>query len=111
MYDQEHVRVLVLDARNRLLDQTDVYVGSVHTTQVRVAELFRPAVRANGSSVVVVHNHPSADPTPSAADIVLTRQIRKAAKLLDIDLHDHLIVGGGAHFSMRASSLGFEDDA
>lgn len=109
LLDQEHVRVLVLDARGRLLDKPDVYVGSVHTAVVRMAELLRPAIRNNASSMLVVHNHPSGDPSPSAADVDLTKRLREAAILLDIDLEDHIIVGGGTHVSLREYGLGFDD--
>jgi DNA repair protein RadC len=109
MFEQEHVRLLILDARNRVLDAPDVYVGSVHTAQVRVGELLKPAVRANASSIVLVHNHPSGDPSPSSADVALTRNVREAAKLLDIDFHDHVVIGGGRHVSMREHGMGFDD--
>jgi DNA repair protein RadC len=109
MFEQEHVRLLILDARNRVLDAPDVYVGSVHTAQVRVGELLKPAVRANASSIVLVHNHPSGDPSPSAADVALTKSVREAAKLLDIDFPDHVVIGGGRHVSMREHGMGFDD--
>jgi DNA repair protein RadC len=109
LFDQEVVRVLVLDARNKLIDTRDVYRGSVHTAHVRLGELLNPAVRAKGAAIIVVHNHPSGDPAPSNADIELTRKLNDAAKLLDIDFHDHIIIGGGNHFSMREHGSGFGD--
>jgi DNA repair protein RadC len=109
LFDQEVVRILVLDARNKLLDARDVYQGSVHTAAVRVGELLNPAVRAKGSAFIVVHNHPSGDPAPSNADVVLTKKIGEAAALLDIDFHDHIVIGGGKAVSMREHKLGFSD--
>jgi DNA repair protein RadC len=107
LLDQEHVRVLSLDTRLRLLGVTEVYRGSVHSTHVRYAELLRDPVRLNAPAMVLVHNHPSGDPTPSAADISMTNGIREACKLLDIDLNDHMIIGGGRYVSLRALGLGF----
>lgn len=83
--DKEHVRVLALDVRLNLLGIANVYEGSVHSSQVRYAELFRSAIRLNASAVVLVHNHPSGDPTPSAADIAMTKGVVEAGKLLDIE--------------------------
>ena len=107
LLDQEHVRVVLLDSRGRIIDSPTVYVGSVHTAQVRIAELLSPAIRANAVSIVLVHNHPSGDPMPSAADAQMTAQLREAAKLMDIVLDDHIVIGGGRYASMRALGLGF----
>jgi DNA repair protein RadC len=84
-----------------------VYQGSVNQAQVRIGEVFREAIRHNAASVVVVHNHPSGDPTPSAADVSLTAEFVKAGDLLGIDLLDHLIVGRGRHSSLKRLGLGF----
>ncbi|MBI5289852.1 MAG: DNA repair protein RadC [Chloroflexi bacterium] len=108
LLDQENVRVLLLDTRLRLLSTSDVYRGSVHTTTVRYSELLRDAVRVNASAVVLVHNHPSGDPTPSAADIGMTQGLLQACKLLEIDLHDHIVIGGGRYVSLRSAGLGFK---
>lgn len=104
---QEHVRVLLLDARNRVLATHQPYVGSVHTGVVRIAELLSEAVKAKASSIVLVHNHPSGDPAPSAADVHMTQQLREAATLMDIDLVDHVVIGGGRFVSMQRTGLGF----
>jgi DNA repair protein RadC len=107
LLDQEQVRVISLDTRLRLVASTTVYVGSVHTAHVRIGELLSEPVRVKASAMVLVHNHPSGDPTPSAADITMTQQLFEAAKLMDIDLNDHLIIGGGRFVSLRALRLGF----
>lgn len=105
--EQEHLRVLLLDRRNRVLEVVDIYHGSVNSSQVRVGEIFKDAVRKNASGVIVVHNHPSGDPTPSPEDISLTRAIVQAGKLLDIELLDHLVIGQGKWVSLKERGLGF----
>jgi DNA repair protein RadC len=75
--------------------------------QVRVAEVFRDAVRQQATAIVAVHNHPSGDPTPSAADVALTVEIVAAGQLLDIELLDHLIIGQGRWLSLKRLGLGF----
>jgi len=79
----------------------------VNSAQVRVGEVFRDAVRRNSTAMIVAHNHPSGDPTPSPEDILVTRQIVEAGKLLDVDVLDHLIIGRGRYVSMRERGLGF----
>jgi DNA repair protein RadC len=107
LLQQEHVRVLVLDTRNHLVTTQDVYRGSVHSAHVRIAELLREPIRANASSIIVVHNHPSGDPSPSAADVAMTKSLVEAGKLMDIDVLDHMIMAGGRYTSMREQRLGF----
>ena len=107
-FEQEHLRVIHLNTRNRVLGMEDVYRGSLNASQVRVGELFKSAIRRNASAVIVAHNHPSGDPTPSADDIAITRQLVGAGKLLDIELLDHVIIGGANQFfSMKEKGLGF----
>ncbi|MCB0119587.1 MAG: DNA repair protein RadC [Anaerolineales bacterium] len=105
--EQEHLRVMLLDRRNRVLEVVEVYKGSVNSSQVRVGELFKDAIRANASAVIVVHNHPSGDPTPSPDDVAVTRAIVQAGKLLDIDVLDHLVIGQGKWVSLKEKGLGF----
>jgi DNA repair protein RadC len=106
--DQEQLRVVLLDTKHRVLAIRTVYQGSVNQAQVRVAEVFRDAVRANAPAVMVVHNHPSGDPTPSAADIALTVELVRAGRMLDIEVLDHLIIGQGSNASLRRLGLGFD---
>jgi len=105
--EQEHLRVMLLDRRNRVLEIVEVYKGSVNSSQVRVGELFKDAIRANASAVIVIHNHPSGDPTPSPDDVAVTRAIVQAGKLLDIDVLDHLVIGQGKWISLKERGLGF----
>jgi DNA repair protein RadC len=107
LLQQEHLRVVLLNVRNQVLGVKEVYRGSVHTAVVRVAEVLRDAVRENCPNIVVVHNHPSGDPLPSADDVSITRQIYEAAKLLNIDLLDHVIIGRGRQVSLKEQGLGF----
>lgn len=105
--EHEELRVAVLDTKHRVERVVTVYQGSVNTAQVRVAEVFREAIRANCPAIAIAHNHPSGDPTPSSSDITLTAELARAAALLDIDLIDHLIVGDGRWVSLRRLGLGF----
>jgi DNA repair protein RadC len=107
--EQEHFVVLYLDTRNRVLDQEILYKGSLNTSLVRVGEVFRGAVRRNCAGVIVAHNHPSGDPTPSAEDIALTRRLVDAGKLLEVDVLDHVIIGQNRFVSLRERALGFEN--
>jgi len=98
---QEQLRVVLLDPKHRVLAMRTVYQGSVNQAQVRVAEVFRDAIRHNAVAVVAVHNHPSGDPAPSAADLALTAELARAGSLLDVELLDHLIIGQGRWASLR----------
>lgn len=105
--EQEHLRVILLDTRNHVLDTVEVYRGSVNSSQVRVGEIFKPAVRRGAPAVIVVHNHPSGDPTPSPDDVAVTRAFVQAGKLLDVDVLDHLVIGQGRYVSLKERGLGF----
>ena len=106
--EQEQLRVVLLNTKNEVISIRTLYQGSVNQAQVRMGELFRDAVRSTATGIVLVHNHPSGDPTPSAADISLTRDAMKAGEMLDIAVVDHLIVGKGRNASLRRLKLGFE---
>jgi DNA repair protein RadC len=107
LLEQEELRVMLLDTKNRVLTTETIYKGSLNTSLIRVGELFREAIRANCSSLIVLHNHPSGDPTPSPEDVAVTRQIAEAGKLLDIEVLDHLIVGQQRFVSLKERGLGF----
>ncbi|MDA0734946.1 MAG: hypothetical protein BZY73_04000 [SAR202 cluster bacterium Casp-Chloro-G3] len=107
-FDQEHLRVLLLNTKNEVLGIQEIYVGNVNSSMVRAAEVFRPAIRDNAPSIIVVHNHPSGDPTPSQEDVNITRDLVSAGKLLSIDLLDHVVIGSGSRFvSLNEKRLGF----
>lgn len=104
--DREHFWALALNTKNQLLRTVEVSVGSLNASIVHPRELFKEAVRLSAASVVVVHNHPSGDPTPSGADIQLTRRLVKAGDVLGIEVLDHVVLGdAGEHASLRDLGL------
>ena len=105
--DHEQLRTVLLDTKNRVQAICTVYVGSLNTSMVRVGELFKDALRWNSAALIVAHNHPSGDACPSPEDILITRQIVDAGKLLDVEVLDHLVIGRGGFVSMRERGLGF----
>jgi DNA repair protein RadC len=105
--EQEQLRVLLLDSKNHVLDNVEIYRGSVNMSQVRVGEVFKAAIRRNAAAVIAVHNHPSGDPTPSPEDVALTRALVEGGKLVDVDVLDHLIIGQDRWVSMKERGLGF----
>lgn len=106
--EQEELRVVLLNTKNQVVGTPpSLYKGSINTSQVRVGELFRDAVRENCAAVVVVHNHPSGDPTPSPEDIKITEQMVAAGKLLDIEVLDHVIIGEQRYISLKEKGMGF----
>jgi len=105
--EQEELRVMLLDTRNRVMGIESIYRGSLNSSQVRVGELFKSAVRRNIAALIVIHNHPSGDPTPSPDDIALTRAVVEAGRLLDIEVLDHLVIGRGHWVSLKERKLGF----
>ena len=107
LLDQERLRVLLLNTRNQVLAVNEVYKGSVSTALVRTAELFREAVRQNAPSVILVHNHPSGDPSPSPDDVVMTKQAIEAGTVLGIELLDHVIIGDRRYASLKQLGLAF----
>jgi DNA repair protein RadC len=105
---QEELRVILLDTRNRVLGIPTIYKGSLNTSVVRVGEIFRPAIEAPAAAIILAHNHPSGEVAPSPEDLTVTRQCAQAGKLLDVELLDHLIVGGGRYASLKERGLGFD---
>lgn len=105
--EQEQLRVVLLDTKNRVLAIPTVYMGSLNTSVLRVAELFREAIKTNSAALIVVHNHPSGDPTPSPEDVRITQQIVEAGKLLDVEVLDHLVIGQQRYVSLKERGLGF----
>ena len=106
---QEHLVVLLLNTRNQVVGKREIYIGTVNSSAVRPAEVLRPAIRENAPSIIVIHNHPSGDPTPSPEDLAVTRDLVAAGKLMDIELLDHLVIGQGGRFvSLKERQLGFD---
>jgi len=104
---QEHVRVMLLDSSRHLITTKTLYIGTVNTAVIRVAEVLREAVIRNSPAIVLVHNHPSGDKTPSPEDIDLTRALVSAGELMDIQLIDHIIIAGHEWSSLLEMGLGF----
>ncbi len=103
--ETEHFRVLFLDRKNTLIADEELGRGTVDHVPVYPREVLRRALEMNASALILVHNHPSGDPTPSTADIAMTEQIQTAAQALSITLHDHLIIGKSRESSFRALGL------
>jgi len=107
LLEQEEMRVVLLGTKNHVLSIPTVYRGSVNTTLIRVSELFREAVRCQAPSIILVHNHPSGDPTPSPEDVMVTKQVVQAGNLMDIDVMDHIIIGRNRFVSLKERGLGW----
>ena len=101
----ERVRVLYLDTRNRLILDHLAAEGSIDEAAIHPREVIRKAFDIGATALILVHNHPSGDPEPSRADIAITNRIAEAGRLLGVTVHDHVIVGRGAHVSLRAKGL------
>jgi DNA repair protein RadC len=106
--EREELRVVILDTKNHVLRVATIYQGNVSASLVRIGELYRDAVRLNAASVILVHNHPSGDPTPSPEDLHLTAEALAAGRLLDIGLLDHLVIGHDAFVSLRDRGVAFD---
>ncbi len=107
LLEQEVMRTVLLNTKNYVIGSPVIYQGSANTAVIRVGELFREAVKHNAVSLIVVHNHPSGDPTPSPEDVAVTREIVQAGKLLDIEVLDHLVIGHQRFVSLKERGLGF----
>jgi DNA repair protein RadC len=104
-YDREHFRVMYLDRKGGLLVMEDVSVGGLHSSIVHPREVFKTAVKKSAASMILVHNHPSGDPTPSREDIDITRRLIEAGQLMGIEVLDHVIIGEKTYCSLKARGL------
>ncbi len=104
--EQEQLRVVLLNTKNYVLAVETVYVGTVNSSSVRVAEVFKAAIRRNAVALIVCHNHPSGDPQPSPEDVAVTRQLIEAGRLCDVEVLDHIVIGAGRWLSLRERRLG-----
>jgi DNA repair protein RadC len=105
--EREELRVVLLSTRNSVLATPTIYQGNVSAALVRIGELFRDAVRQHAAGIIVVHNHPSGDPTPSPDDLHLTAEAVAAGRLLDLPVLDHLIIGHDTFVSLRDRGVSF----
>jgi DNA repair protein RadC len=109
LLDQEYLRVILLNTRNRVMGIEEVYHGSLNSSQIRIGEIFKPAIARMAAAIIVCHNHPSGQVDPSRDDIAITKAIVEAGKLVDIECLDHLIIGSGSRWiSLKERKLGFE---
>ncbi len=106
LLEQEEVRTMLLDTRSRVIATPMIYRGSLNAASMRIGEVFKAAIRANSASLIVSHNHPSGDASPSAEDIQVTKLLVDAGKLLDITVTDHIIVAQSKYVSLRERGLG-----
>jgi hypothetical protein len=105
--DQEELRTVLLDTKNRVQDIVTVYRGSLNASMIRVGEVYKAAVKRNSAAIILTHNHPSGDPMPSPEDSFVTLHIVEAGKILDIQCLDHIVIGQGTWVSMKEKGLGF----
>ncbi len=107
LLEQEEMRVLMLDTRNGIIAMHTAYKGSLNSTLIRIADIFREPIRRNAAAIIVAHNHPSGDPNPSPEDVSVTRNIILAGQQLDIDLLDHVVIGRQRFVSLKERGLAF----
>lgn len=105
--EQEHLKTILLDTRSRVIEIPTVCVGGLNMAAARMGDIFRGAIKAGASALILVHNHPSGDPTPSPEDIALTRQAVQAGELLGIEVLDHIVIGRQRFVSLKERGLGF----
>ncbi len=106
--DHEELWIVILDTRNRVMSLVKLYQGSVNSSQVRICEVFRQAILENSPAILIAHNHPSGDTSPSAEDVALTRAIIQAGNILEISLLDHLIIARGKFISLKEQGIAFK---
>jgi len=99
--DHEEMHILILDTKNHVVENIKRYKGTVNSSVLRSSEIFRPAIVRNCPNVIICHNHPSGDPTPSPEDLEVTKQLVEAGRLLDIDLLDHIVIGNPRYVSLK----------
>jgi len=104
--EREHIKVVFLDTKNAIIKDKDISVGTVNTSLVDPRDVFREALNFGAVHIILIHNHPSGDPTPSRDDIEVTKRVSEAGKIIGIELIDHLIIGDGKFISMKEIGLG-----
>ncbi|QGU94909.1 DNA repair protein RadC [Clostridium bovifaecis] len=104
-FKEEHLRVIMMNTKNMVISIKDVSIGSLNSSIVHPREVFSEAIRRNSASIIICHNHPSGDPTPSKEDINVTERLKECGKLLGIDLLDHLIIGNGKYVSLKEKCI------
>lgn len=104
--EQEHLVLLLLTTRNTVIgDPVTLYKQTLNSASIRIAEVFRAAIKANAAGIIIAHNHPSGDPTPSPEDVFVTKKMVEAGTMIDIEVLDHVVIGKGNFISMKARGL------
>ncbi|MGE5396734.1 MAG: RadC family protein [Chitinophagales bacterium] len=104
-YDKEHFRCLYLNRKNRVLALETISVGGLASSPVHPREVFKSAIKMSAASLILIHNHPSGDPTPSSEDIDITRRLLESGKILGIEVLDHIIIGDGNYVSLKNRNI------
>ncbi|MGO5066014.1 JAB domain-containing protein [Clostridium sporogenes] len=102
---QEKLKVLILNTKNIVTYIRDIFIGTLNSSIVHPREIFCEAIKKNGASIIICHNHPSGDPTPSKEDINITLRLKECGKLIGIDLLDHIIIGENKYISIKAKGI------
>ncbi|AET70598.1 DNA repair protein radc [Desulfosporosinus orientis DSM 765] len=103
--DREHFRVLSLSTKNHVLGITSISIGSLNSSIVHPRECFKEAIRRNSNAIILLHNHPSGDPTPSQEDVEVTRRLAEGGKILGIEVIDHVIIGDNRYISLKERGI------
>lgn len=104
-FQREHFVAIFLNTKNKIISKEIVSIGSLNANIVHPREVFKPAIRVTASHIIIAHNHPSGDPTPSNEDIEITKKLIEAGKIIGIDILDHVIIGDSRHYSMKESGV------
>lgn len=102
---KEHLRVIMMNTKNIVIDVKDISIGSLNSSIVHPREVFSEAIKISSASIILCHNHPSGDPTPSNEDIKVTQRLKECGRLLGIDLLDHIIIGNGVYVSLKEKCI------
>ncbi|MGD9677322.1 MAG: DNA repair protein RadC [Vulcanibacillus sp.] len=102
---QEHFIILLLDTKNQIISKETISIGTLNSSIVHPREVFKPAIKKSVSAIILAHNHPSGDPTPSKEDIEITKRLTKAGEILGIDVLDHIIIGDSKYISFKEEGL------
>lgn len=104
-YKQEVLKLIILNTKNKIIREKDIFKGSLNTSILHPREIYSEAVKYNGASIIICHNHPSGDPTPSKEDINITLRINECGKIMGIDLLDHIIIGSESYISLKEKGI------
>lgn len=103
--DKEYLKIIILNTKNIVTSVKDVSIGSLNSSIVHPREVFKEAIKNSSASIIICHNHPSGDPTPSSEDINVTNRLKESGKLLGIDVLDHIIIGNGVYVSLKEKGI------